>query len=72
MRSYLIRHEADLESSTSFSDGCGYLMYMAWGGKAALRWSESKLKELELLSAIEVELGLDYLKNHLTSKDSGS
>ena len=69
MRSYLIRHEADLESSTSFSDGCGYLMYMAWGGKAALLWSESKLKELELLSAIEIELGLEFVKNHLTSKD---
>jgi hypothetical protein len=44
-------------------------MYMAWGGKAALRWSESKLKELELISAIEVELGLEFVKNHLTSKD---
>ena len=49
MRSYLIRHEADLESSSSFSEGCGYLMYQAWGGKAALRWAESKLKELIIL-----------------------
>jgi hypothetical protein len=26
-------------------------------------------RELELLSAVEIELGLEYLKNHLTSKD---
>lgn len=46
MYSYLSRHEVDLESSTSYSDGCGLLMYDAWGGKAALSWSRSKLKEL--------------------------
>lgn len=46
MYSYLSRHEADLEASTSYSDGCGLLMYDAWGGKAGLRWAESKLKEL--------------------------
>lgn len=46
MYSYLSRHEADLEKSTSFSDGCGYLMYMSWGGKAALGWSRNKLRGL--------------------------
>lgn len=49
MYSYLSRHEGDLESSTSFGDGCGYLMYQAWGGKAALGWSRNKLRELGLL-----------------------
>jgi hypothetical protein len=46
MYSFLSRHEKDLESSSGYNDGCGYLMYMAWGGKAALRWSHNKLKEL--------------------------
>lgn len=46
MYSFLSRHAKDLEASTSYSDGCGKLMYDAWGGKAALRWSRSKLKEL--------------------------
>jgi HK97 family phage prohead protease len=46
MYSYLTRHEVDLETSTSYSDGCGLLMYDAWGGKAALTWSKRKLKEL--------------------------
>ena len=46
MYSYLSRHEVDLESSTSYEDGCGKLMYDAWGGKAALTWSRSKLREL--------------------------
>ena len=47
MFSYLSRHEVDLESSTSYEDGCGRLMYDAWGGKEALVWSRNKIKELE-------------------------
>ena len=55
MHSFLSRHEGDLESSTSYSDGCGKLMYDAWGGKAALGWSNNRLKQLGLsLSAIEM------------------
>ena len=46
MYSYLSRHEVDLESSTSYGDGCGKLMYDAWGGKAALGWSRNKSREL--------------------------
>lgn len=46
MYSFLSRHKGDLEASTSYSDGCGKLMYDAWGGKAALRWSRGKLKSL--------------------------
>lgn len=53
MNSYLIRHKKDLEASTSYTDGCGLLMYDSWGGKAALKWSDSKIKELELVSDIE-------------------
>jgi hypothetical protein len=46
MYSFLSRHAKDLEASKSYSDGCGKLMYDAWGGKAALRWAKSKLKSL--------------------------
>lgn len=53
MHSFLSRHEQDLQSSKSFGDGCGYLMYMAWGGKAGLRWSRNKLRELGLLQENE-------------------
>ena len=49
MYSFLSRHEVDLESSTSYSDGCGKLMFDAWGGKAALGWSHNKLKKLNLV-----------------------
>ena len=49
MYSYLSRHEVDLESSASYGDGCGLLMYDAWGGKAALGWSRNKLRELGML-----------------------
>ena len=48
MANYLTRHAKDLESSTTYNDGCGKLMYDAWGGKAGLRWAKSKLKELKL------------------------
>jgi len=44
MYSYLSRHEVDLESSKGYGDGCGKLMYDSWGGKSALSWAESKLK----------------------------
>ena len=46
MYSYLSRHEVDLESSTAYGDGCGKLMYDAWGGREGLTWSRSKLREL--------------------------
>lgn len=49
MYSYLSRHEVDLQTSKSYGDGCGKLMYDAWGGKAALGWSRNKLRQLGLL-----------------------
>ena len=50
MFSYLSRHEVDLQTSSSYEDGCGRLMYDAWGGKEALVWSRNKIKELEKTS----------------------
>ena len=47
MYSYLSRHEVDLDSSKGYGDGCGKLMYDAWGGKSALSWSEAKIKTIE-------------------------
>ena len=47
MYSYLSRHEADLDSSKGYGDGCGKLMYDAWGGKTALSWAEAKIKSIE-------------------------
>lgn len=47
MYSYLSRHEVDLDSSKGYGDGCGKLMYDAWGGKSALTWAESKLKQID-------------------------
>jgi len=47
MYSYLSRHKVDLETSKTYEDGCGLLMYDAWGGTDALDWSERKLKQVE-------------------------
>ena len=55
MYSFLSRHEGDLVSSKSYEDGCGKLMYDAWGGKAALGWSRNKLRQLGLLTETEAQ-----------------
>ena len=55
MYSFLSRHEGDLVSSTAYGDGCGKLMYDAWGGKAALGWSRNKLRQLGLLTQTEAQ-----------------
>jgi hypothetical protein len=34
------------------TEACGTISYLLWGGKAGLRWSESKLKELEMLAEV--------------------
>lgn len=47
MYSYLSRHKVDLESSKSYDDGCGLLMYDSWGGQEALGWAERKIKQFE-------------------------
>ena len=35
-------------SDTPYSEGCGKLMWDAWGGDAGIRWAQNKLEELEL------------------------
>lgn len=47
MYSFLSRHAGDLDSSKSYDDGCGKLMYDAWGGKSALSWSKAKINSIE-------------------------
>ena len=44
MYSYLSRSEVYYDEGDTKS--CGYISYLLWGGKAAKRWAESKLKEL--------------------------
>lgn len=48
MYSYLSRHEGDLENSKGYGDGCGKLMYDAWGGKSALSWARNILRQESL------------------------
>lgn len=45
MYSYLSRAGEYYDEGDTTS--CGYISYLLWGGKSALRWAESKLKELE-------------------------
>ena len=61
MYSYLSRHLVDLDNSKSYSDGCGKLMFDAWGGKAALRWSKSKIEKLGLSAEVEKEIEEELL-----------
>lgn len=50
MYSYLSR--ASEYYNEKDNEACGTISYLLWGGKAGLRWAESKLKELELSSEI--------------------
>lgn len=45
MYSYLSRAEEYYDESDTTA--CGTISYLLWGGKAGLRWAQSKLKELE-------------------------
>ena len=45
MYSYLSR--AEVYYNESDTTACGTISFLLWGGKAGLRWSESKLKELK-------------------------
>lgn len=55
MYSYLSRAEGDYDESNT--SACGTISYLLWGGKAALRWSESKLKELGAIELSEPKPG---------------
>ena len=52
MASYLARAEEYYDPSDT--SACGTISYLLWGGKAAKRWAESKLKD-ELMSHLEKE-----------------
>ena len=55
MYSYLSRHAPDLDSSKSYEDGCGKLMYDAWGGKSALSWAKTRISREENMSDLTEE-----------------
>jgi hypothetical protein len=45
MVSYLSRAEEYYDEGNT--EACGTISYLLWGGKAALRWAEAKIKEIE-------------------------
>jgi predicted ABC-type ATPase len=47
MYSFLSRHKENAEKSKGYGDGCGQLMYDAWGGASALSWAEAKINSIE-------------------------
>jgi len=64
------RHQQNKD--VPYSEGCGGLMWDAWGGDAGIRWAESKLKEIDAkLSAEKApefthedeHMWLEYLKD---------
>ena len=52
MYSYLSRAEEYYDEGNT--EACGTISYLLWGGKAAKRWAESKLKELGVLELSQV------------------
>ena len=51
------RHQQNKD--VPYSEGCGGLMWDAWGGDAGIRWAESKLKEIDLASDKKVSFDYD-------------
>lgn len=49
MFSYLSRAQEYYDEGNT--EACGTISYLLWGGKAGLRWSQAKLRELDLLEA---------------------
>jgi hypothetical protein len=45
MASYLSRAETYYDANDT--EACGTISYLLWGGKSALNWAESKLREIE-------------------------
>ena len=46
MYSFLSRHKGGGADKGEYGDGCGKLMYDAWGGDAALSWSEREVEKM--------------------------
>lgn len=63
MYSYLSRHAVDLDSSKGYRDGCGKLMYDAWGGKSALSWAAAKIKAIDKEKMSKQEFATDDEKH---------
>ena len=71
MYSYLSRHAPDLDSSKSYEDGCGKLMYDAWGGKSALSWAKTRIsreKNMSDLTEEEAQFVLSKLETIIANK----
>jgi hypothetical protein len=48
MYSFLSRHKGGGADKGEYGDGCGKLMYDAWGGDAALSWSERTVEKADV------------------------
>jgi len=58
MYSYLSRAEEYYDEGNK--EACGTISYLLWGGKAGLRWSESKLKELGEIQLESMVINEDF------------
>lgn len=52
-----------------YSEGCGGLMWDAWGGSAGIQWAQSKLKEID---AKLMEMGSHFSLIDMTKEDEDS
>jgi len=53
-------------SNKELGDGCGRLMWLAWGGDAGIEWATRKLKQIDKFAAIKISF--DYDDTLSTSK----
>ena len=60
-------------SKGKFGDGCGPLMWAAWGGDAGIEWSKRKLKEIDNkkyfgFDVYKVETNIEFLSKSVIEK----
>ena len=54
------RHEGNSEGS--YEDGCGPIMYDAWGGKSGVNWAINKLEQIDKEKLSQIQAGVKLLK----------
>jgi len=61
------RHKEN--SNKELGDGCGRLMWLAWGGDAGVEWASNKLKQIDKFAATKISFDYDDTLNTSRGKE---
>ena len=55
-------------SQRQLGDGCGRLMWLAWGGDAGIEWAQRKLSQIDKEMFVSLKISIDYDDTLSTSR----